>query len=257
MDDKDITRNKARWRGNPPQWLPIRGLSLLFDAPDECLVEDKVTGLRQLRCDTAGIQSGNLYAALYETVTRMETISSLRARGIFCLVPPPAYHVTVLSLFNETNVSRLSTDIQGAAVAGLHGKLGREKEALPELIDYIIGSDLVKQKLSVQYEYDKFSLFSTALVARLRPTPGSLETHTALVNARDTVAQELHQRFGIPLAAHFDPHITIGYFASETHDLPTPLLGQMESECAEISSAVSFDSIGMYTYSDMAHFFRI
>ena len=258
MDNQDIRHQQSRLEGTPPHWVPIRGLTLLLDTPDVCLVADEANGLRRLHCDVSREAKLALFNILYGGVADSEIIRLFAGKQNFCIVPSAAYHVTALGLFSEENVHLLSARVRNAAVACLREQPGCERREFQELIDCIMESGLVTQQFSVEYEYDSFALFSTALVARLRPTLVSLEAHQSLEHARNALSSQLHERFGLPISAKLDPHVTIGYFTSlEERESFSPFLEHIQAVGSGIRSRVSFSSVSLYSYSDVTHFFRV
>lgn len=258
MDNQDISHKQPRWEANPPHWVSTKGLTLLFNAPETCLVRSDAHELSRLHCDVSKEQTLTLFGVLYSGVASLKSIRSFSSKQSFCSVPLDAYHVTALSLYNEEDTHLLSARARNEGVACLRKQPGCEKEEFPKLINCVAESDLVKRRFSVEYEYERFSLLSTALVARLRPTPESLGEHRLLEDAREALSSRLHELFGVPISSEFNPHVTIGYFVSrEAKESFAPFLEQAQVMGDGIRSRVSFSSVGLYTYSDMAHFFRV
>lgn len=258
MDNEHLEHHRSQEEGNPSRLVPIRGLTLLLDAPDSCLVNDEVNELRRLHCDVSRVAELSLFNDLYGGIVGSEATHSFSDKLIFSLIPPAAYHVTVLSLFNDKNVHMLSARVRDAGAACLRERPGCEKREFSELFSCIAESDLIKQHFPVEYEYDSLDLFSTALVARLRPALVSFDAHQSLERAREALSVQLHERFGLPIPAALDPHITIGYFASvKAKESFSPFLEQAQVVGRDIRSMVSFSSVGIYTFSDMANFSKI
>lgn len=223
-----------------PRWAPFPGFSLLFDNPD-------ASGL-------------DLYRRLAAALAELDRDQSLR-RLLLCPLPPASYHTTVWDGINTENLAEVTAALQPEWTAFLQG-LPETLPSPPPSICPVTEAPLMTQPAApIRFRFDRLCLWGDAvLVARLAPADGTSAARlNELCAARADLSSTARQTLGISAGPDYEPHVSLGYFANRT-------LGQQAQasltdwsahfEAHLSGSMITYTSIGLYAFTDMANFFK-
>lgn len=240
-------------RGWPPRWAEFRGFSLLFDNPDQ------PPGAAPLACRVGAHPELALYTALAGWVAELGEQPMLERYGLVA-TPPPSYHVTAWDGINEATLDRLHAPVREAARRWLQAL--PDAGPLPEpLTEALHARRALSGLLPMRFALRELATpGDIGLVARLMPADDESARRLSLFQlARRTVAVRAAARWGHAYTTALDPHVTLGYFIGpDAARAARPLLEEWTRAArAHVAGAtVRFTSIGLYGFTDMAHFHR-
>lgn len=185
-----ITNSKLL--GLEPRWAPFRGVSLVFDPPDDDAF------LRALRAGVA-------------TLSR----DSLLTKHFLRLLPPASYHVTVWDGVNDGKLKEVVPEFRAEWERFLQSI---PTESFPEnLFREVLDSELATcPDWYLRLRCARIENWSdVSLVARLEPTDvGTAKRLIHLQAARDALSERFGRKFGVRPHPDYTPHVTLGYFAN-------------------------------------------
>lgn len=223
-----------------PHWAPFPGFSLLFDNPDAPDLD--------------------LYRRLAAALGELDRDQSLR-RHLLCPLPPASYHTTVWDGINAENLAEVTAALQPEWAAFMQG-LPETLPSPPPSICTVTKAPLMKQPAApIQFRFDRLCLWGDAvLVARLAPADDtSAACLDELCAARADLSGTARQTLGISAGPDYEPHVSLGYFANRTLGRQAQALladWSAHFEARLSGSVITYRSIGLYAFTDMANFFK-
>ena len=178
--------------GLEPRWAPFRGVSLVFDPPDDDAL------LRALRAGVAALSRDSLITEHY-----------LRP------LPPESYHVTVWDGVNDGKLPEVVPEFRAEWERFLQAI---PTESFPDnLFREVQDSELMARldwKLRLRLaRIENWS--DVSLVAHLEPSDdASAESLRRIRIARDALTEAFGNKFGVRPHPDYTPHVTLGYFAN-------------------------------------------
>ena len=178
--------------GLEPRWAPFRGVSLVFDPPDDDAL------LRALRAGVAAMSR-----------------DSLITEHFLRLLPPASYHVTVWDGVNDGKLPEV--------VPAFRAEWERFLQAIPtdafpeNLFREVLASELTTcPDWKLRLRCARIENWSdVSLVAHLEPSDGaSAESLRRIRIARDALSDAFGKKFGVRPHPDYTPHVTLGYFAN-------------------------------------------
>ena len=252
-----LTISNQKVAGFEPRWAGFRGYSLLFDNPGDSLTSSGALFNLDNHVDTDAELC--FYLALSDSITAIGREMLIRSY-LFCPLPPPSYHVTVWDGGNDANV---------AAVVPTHrAELEAQLKQLPSslaqgnaLTDLVLATPLAVHKTEIAFRFDRLVKWgNSVLVAKLTPSDESQAQFEELVALRSSLSAEFAALTGLNSSKQYTPHVSLGYFANQE-------AAQQATPCVESWSALmrervgelclSFRSLSLYGFTDMAHFFKV
>ena len=178
--------------GLEPRWAPFRGVSLVFDPPDDDAL------LRALR---AGVEAMGRDSLITEHYLRP--------------LPPASYHVTVWDGVNDGKLPEV--------VPEFRAEWERFLQVIPteffpdNLFREVQNSELMAHldwKLRLRLaRIENWS--DVSLVAHLEPSDdASAESLRRIRITRDALTEAFGNKFGVRPHPDYTPHVTLGYFAN-------------------------------------------
>jgi len=249
-----ITNNKVA--GFEPRWAPFAGFSVLFDNPGNSLAQ--VGDMLQIACVPHENGPLDLYARLENTLNELDRDLLIRTY-LFCPLPSSSYHVTVWDGINDGNIGAIPQPVRSEWPEFL-AKLPCSIRTPPKSMSVVTLSALMNWASSISFKFAKLSLWGDqVLVARLQPADeASEQILSALSTIRTELSETARREFGL-IARDYTPHVSLGYFANREH-------GQLADARIEhwterfgarlINSTITFSSLDVYGFTDMASFFK-
>jgi len=252
-----ITNQKvAGWM---PIWAKFHGFSLLFDNPGTSFSPLKVRPVfQQIACKRSE-PALDFYHSLSDALQASEQIVSTY---LLCLLPPSSYHVTVCDGLNDGNTSDVAPQCRLNADDFIR--------TLPESLDTLSDFTCDPQGTPLHIDMNAPLTFAFAglrkwgnssLVATLQPANTHAQKELEhIVHARAGLLRAYQERFAL-CTANMDylPHVSLGYFANQEHaELATPQIDRWEEHFRQQTAGktITFSSISLYGFIDMATFFR-
>lgn len=243
-----------------PTWASYRGFSLLFDNPGDGF-SPLGDGLFKLDCSSSVSPELRFYRVL---AGALDTIGRdmLANTYLFCPLPPSSYHITVWDGLNDGNAKDLPADLR----AGLDGFLAGLPDSL--LVDNpftaaVKGSPLaVRTGWSVSFRFASLIKWGNqVLVAHLAPADeDSKRALEHIIADREDLSARFQELCGVTRSRHsYVPHASLGYSANEARaELATPHIAQWSELIGEAmqDTTITFKSIDLYGFTDMATFFK-
>lgn len=241
-----------------PTWAPFPGFSLLFDNPGASLRRSE-SGFPKLYTPVSSDPGLEFYQLLDEFVNEELKRSEIMAYG-FCPLPPFSYHVTVWDGLNQGNLS----EVKHPWYQKVRDFLYRLPDSMlrdDEIINPALFSLLVQKKWMLHFTFKGlFNWENIALVIQIEPgDEDSEDIMQQLVEERWQLSQIYSEKFGAPHPNTYAPHVTIGYFANpDIVRLSPETLARWNDRLKEKLSGkrLSFDTIGLYGFTDMISFYR-
>jgi len=252
-----ITISNQKVGGFEPRWADFRGYSLLFDNPGDCLASSGPLLHLDNKVDTDP-QLG-FYSALNNSIAVIEREMLIRSY-LFCPLPPASYHVTVWDGGNAANVA----DVAPLYRTVLEAQLEQLPSSLAEknaLTDLMLASSLADHRAEITFRFDRLVKWgNSVLVARLMPSEESQIQFQELMALRSSLSAEFAELSGLTQSKRYTPHVSLGYFANEeAAQQATPCVDTWSESVREQvqDQSLSFNSVSLYGFTDMAHFFKI
>ena len=178
--------------GLEPRWAPFRGVSLVFDSPDDDAL------LRALRAGVAALSRDSLITEHY-----------LRP------LPPASYHVTVWDGVNDGKLPEVVPEFRAEWERFLQAI---PTESFPDhLFREVRNSELVAcPDWDLRLRCARIENWSdVSLVAHLEPSDdASAERLRRIRIAREALTEAFGNKFGVRPHPDYTPHVTLGYFAN-------------------------------------------
>jgi len=254
-----FTVSNPKVAGFTPVWAPFRGFSLLFDNPCDGQ-RPLAAGIAELAVTLNDDPQVAFYRTLATTLERLD-LPLLTSTYLFCPLPTASYHVTVWDGGNAGNLKSV-VPARRPELETLLAGLPQSILAPGDLTALPLASSLVTRQLpEIRFRFDALALWGNAvLVARLSPADATSVSHLGrLTDERRRLSANFHAAFGIAPGDRFTPHVSLGYFANPqgallaSHALPT---WNAVFDTAMESLNVSYRSISLYGFTDMATFFK-
>ena len=251
-----ITISNQKIAGFEPRWADFRGYSLLFDNPGDSLMSSgALLNLdNQIETEPALGFYRALNASLLVIGREMLTRSYL-----FCPLPPASYHVTVWDGGNDANVAAVVPPYR----ADMEAQLKHLPPSLAQqnpLTDLVGTSSLAAYKAELTFRFDRLVKWgNSVLVARLMPSEETQAQFQELVALRSLLSAEFAALTGLNPSKQYTPHVSLGYFANqEAAQQATPCVEEWSEKVREHvgNQCLRFCSVGLYGFTDMAHFFK-
>ena len=241
-----------------PCWAEFRGFSLLFDNPTHNL--HRRDGILKLSLRVATARRLLLYKAFADSLQEIRS-DILTNEFMLGLLPPSTYHVTVWNGVNDANVTRSSPDF----LPRLRSMLTRLPDSIAQrnpLFNTIQKSSLVTRTgWSLDFVFDRLDVWrDLVLVARLKPANSpSCAVMDELVKEAGVLSDSIGRMLGMDMSQRLNPHVTIGYYANKSRAQRS--FRELEKWnaifCRKTDlTTVTYNSIGLYAFTDMASFFR-
>lgn len=185
--------------------------------------------------------------------------SLLTTSYLFCPLPFASYHVTVLDGVNVDNISN-TTPIYRHELQTCIANIESALLNMPKCTVFLetAFSKQALQKMSFQFE--GLEIWGhQVLVALLTPTTDSRSAFNTLDTRREKPAKQLLTELQVTSFSPYAPHISLGYFANKEAGLRVRAhLSEWSSKFENTvgNDMVSFDSVSLYGFTDMASFFR-
>jgi hypothetical protein len=240
-----LTITQAKVAGLEPRWAPFAGFSLLFDNPGSA---------------AARSPERTLYAQLDAAIGKIGR-DALSRDFLLCPLPLSSYHVTVWDGINAENLSSVSDPLRAEWAAYLRG-IPQPMCPEPASMKVVRDSALAHgPRMPIKFRFEDLAVWGhQALVARLLPADEASAARLAeLCVAREELNAAALRSLGVCASSRYAPHVTLGYFANEAGgqrcaarlmDLNT----QFQPQLAD--ATITFLSVGVYVFPDMANFFR-
>jgi hypothetical protein len=249
-----ITNNKIA--SLSPFWASFKGFSLLFDNPAPCFRPHN--DLEFIDCSLAPPGTLSLYEKLRDA---LEVVGGplLTTAFLFCPLPFASYHVTMLDGVNMDNVSSTQAlyrkELQ-ACITDIESAIGH----MPQCTAFLEAALRTQRFQELSFYFAGLEIWGhQVLVALLTPTADSgLAFHT-LSTTRGELAEKLLAELNVP-SFPYTPHVSLGYFANrEAGLLARAHLAEWAArfENTVKDARVSFHSVSLYGFTDMARFFRV
>jgi hypothetical protein len=178
----------------------------------------------------------------------------------FCPLPPPSYHVTVLDGLNEANLQQVNMQHR-QAIDDFLKNLPDSFLMNKRFITFIEDSLLIKRKnWNISFKLDRLANWGNqSVVATLLPVDADSANYAIFIKERSILAETFGNEFGINVSTDFYPHLTLGYFANaQLAESFTPKITEwtnaLKDQAAE--QTITFNSVSLYGFMDMATFFR-
>jgi hypothetical protein len=238
-----ITQPKVA--GLEPRWAPFAGFSLLFDNPVS---------------PVARLLEQALYGQLDTLIGQIGRVALARD-FLFCPLPFSSYHVTVWDGINVENIASVSDALRAEWAEYLTG-IPHPVRSAPASMAVVRDSALAHgPSMPIRFRFNDLAVWGhQALVATLLPDDETSAASLAeLCLAREELNTVALQTLGVCPSGSYSPHVTLGYFANEAGgqrcaarlmDLNTQFQPQLAG------ATISFSSIGVYAFPDMADFVR-
>lgn len=242
-----------------PSWAPFAGFSVLFDNPGNAI--QLVDGAQMLHCVAEPGGPLDLYARLDAALGNLGSDAQARNVG-FCPLPPNAYHVTVWDGINVANLALVTPELQqewSAFLQSLPGSLA----APPASLNCVLRSALLTRPQStIHFRFEALRIWGNqVLVAELAAADEiSLRNLSQCASDRSLLAESALHALGESASPEFTPHVSLGYFANqEGGRLAQDRLPQWCSLFQDrlAGASISFDSLTVYGFTDMTHFYRM
>jgi len=254
-----ITLTHKKIAGFEPRWAPFMGFSFLFDNPGQATerIDEfaKISGSCQFGSDL------DLYAQLEATINELDRDLLIRT-FLFCPVPAQSYHVTVWDGVNVENITSIPAAMQAEWATFLQG-VPSSLRTPPPVMDFITSSTLLKELIEpIHFRFGSLAVWGNqALVAQLCPLDEvSGARLTNLINARKALCNLSMQILRVSPSANYSPHVTLGYFANQEYGkLATTHLVEWSTlfDRNLAASVITFSSLDLYVFTDMANFFKL
>jgi hypothetical protein len=254
-----VTNNKVA-SFQPPLWAEFRGFSFLFDNPGNSFRSNE--GVEEIACVSEAEGGPTLYKRLQVAISQIGG-SRLTNEFLFCPLPPSSYHVTVCDGINADNIGMVPEGHRADVAAFLRGLPSSLRHMPVSLRSIISESEMAIRSIGgITFGFHKLTIWGNkVMVARLRPVDAeSTECLGKLKNARVALCKRLREVFGIATSESYSPHVSLGYFAnSESAKPASDLLAPWTQEFGGTvgTTVISFDSVSLYGFTDMATFFRL
>ncbi|HVG42892.1 MAG TPA: hypothetical protein VM888_14875 [Chitinophagaceae bacterium] len=244
--------------GIEPCWAPFHGFSLLFDNPKDGLTP-MASKLRKLNSDIVNNPDLLFYKTIADSVTSIGR-KLLIHTYLFCPLPSPSYHITVLDGLNEGNLQQVNSQHRPAIDDFLNNFPDSFAGQNP-VITFAEDSLLLRKKdWNLSFKLDRLANWgNVSLVATLLPTDPYSSNYSKFIEERRILAVKFRNEFSINVSIDFYPHLTIGYFANESlAESFTPKIDEwtnaLKNQAAE--QRIIFNSISLYGFMDMTTFFK-
>jgi hypothetical protein len=240
------------------QWASYRGVSLLLAGPASQHNPKRAAGSDPGICALHTDPDAPLYDPLRRV---LQVISVERLAQAYALAPVPSHalHVTAFDGINEGNLRDVKPAYRAEARRYLAG-LPRSLHSRPAFARTLRASVLARQGWDLEFAFRDLVIWGeSVLAARLRPTAASQATFTAFCTARRELAASFAHRFGPAVRAPYEPHVTLGYFASPTGARRALRRRPEWSEMARTATkgaTLRFRRVAYYGFTDMATFMR-
>ena len=178
--------------GLEPRWAPFRGVSLVFDPPED----DGFLGA--LRASLATLANDALIVDFY-----------LR------LLPSASFHVTAWDGVNDGKLAEVVPEFRAAWEGFLQARAA--KPFPEELFREVQASELLTcADWDLRLRCARIENWSNvSLVAHLEPADAAAaESLRRLRAARDALSETFGRKFGVRPHPAYEPHVTLGYFAN-------------------------------------------
>lgn len=254
-----ITVTNEKVAGFEPRWARFRGFSLLFDNPGRSLSPGG--GLLRVDCRVGDDPALRLYAALAGALEDAGGGALLNAY-LFCALPPSSYHVTAWDGGNDGNARRVSAPHRAEFEGFLEGLPGSARAGCALTRAAAESALAATPGRPLSFKFEGLVMWGRqVLAARLAPAgAGSTDALERIVRDRAALSAHFRGAFGVAPGDDYAPHVSLGYFANrESAELAAPRLG----EWAELARAraggltVTFGAVGLYAFTDMAHFYKV
>jgi hypothetical protein len=252
-----VTNNKvAGFR--PLLWAGFRGFSFLFDNPGNSFRSKG--DVEEIACVPEAEGELTFYGKLQEAIPKTGG-SRLINEYLFCPLPVASYHVTVCDGINADNLDMVPEEHRADLAAFLRG-LPSSLRQMPISLRSITESELAVCSVGrITFGFKKLTIWGNkVMVARLKPADTeSAECLSELEKTRAVLCERMEKVFGIKMSHGYSPHVSLGYFANlERAELASGQLAQWTEKFNDTMSTVtiSFESLSLYGFTDMATFFR-
>jgi hypothetical protein len=244
--------------GLETQWAPFRGFSLLFDNPDQ-EQKDKKGKFRKLDSNVDGNPNLRFYQRLRNALYELD-MQWLVNETSFCPLPPSTYHITVWDGLNDGNHDQVQPIFQKDLSSFFSHLPGSMKEGEHFLEPVYKSALLGSEGPSITCRFGQIVNWgNTVIVCRPDILPEGSKVYDWITEERKGLSDIYLERFGIPMANNWFPHITLGYFANQPAASQT--MSKIDSWSDQIKErmeglTISYNQIGLYSFTDMATFFR-
>jgi hypothetical protein len=240
------------------QWASYRGVSLLLVGPASQHNPKRAAGSDPGICALHTDPDAPLYDPLRRVLQAISEEALRRAYGL-APVPSHALHVTAFDGINDGNLRDVKPAYRVEARRYLAG-LPRSLHSRPVFARRLRASALARQGWDLEFAFRDLVIWGeSVLAARLVPTDASQATFTAFCTARRELAASFARRFGPAVRASYEPHVTLGYFASPAGARRALRRRPEWSEMARTATqgaTLRFRRVAYYGFTDMATFVR-
>jgi hypothetical protein len=240
------------------QWASYRGVSLLLVGPASQHNPKRAAGSDPGICALHTDPDAPLYDPLRRVLQAISEEALRRAYGL-APVPSHALHVTAFDGINDGNLRDVKPAYRVEARRYLAG-LPRSLHSRPVFARRLRASALARQGWDLEFAFRDLVIWGeSVLAARLVPTDASQATFTAFCTARRELAASFARRFGPAVRASYEPHVTLGYFASPAGARRALRRRPEWSEMARTATqgaTLRFRRVAYYGFTDMATFMR-
>lgn len=252
-----LTISNQKVAGVEPRWADFRGYSLLFDNPGDSLTPSGALLNLDNQVDTD--PELGFYRALNNSIVAIGREMLIRSY-LFCPLPPSSYHVTVWDGGNNANVADVVPIYRPqleAQLKGLPSSLAQENP----LTDTVLKSSLACHDVEIVFHFDRLLKWgNSVLVAALKPSEETKVQLQRLTQLREGLSLEFLDLYALKGSLRYSPHVSLGYFANqESAQQATPCIEEWSTKVREQvgEQRLSFRSLSLYGFTDMAHFFKV
>ena len=218
-----------------PNWAPYRGVSLVFDPPDDD------SFLRALRAGVGALSRDPLIT-----------------KHFLRLLPPASYHVTVWDGVNDGKLPEVVPEFRAEWERFLQAI---PTDSFPEnLFREIQDSELMAVRdWKLRLHFARIENWSDiSLVAHLDPVDeASAAGVEHLRTARDALSKAFGNKFGVRPHPDYVPHLTLGYFANAgLAATSAPAVARWNDALQKQTTGIvlAFRRVHLSAFSDMTSF---
>lgn len=248
-----IELDNEKISGLRAQWAHFCGFSFLFDAPGghhRAVGDIDVLGIRNF--DSPDL---TLYKQLKAVAEQLQPEFQ---KMLFCAMPASTYHVTVFDGINAANQQQLSDKAALAINPWLAG-LPQSTLDLPQALAPLLSSDVAVKSWPIRFQFKRFRYLNhKVIVCDLEAADqASQQNLDLLTSARNDLYDLLEAQTGVAAHTPYEPHVTLGYFAStDGGKAAAPLVPGWEAQVREAltGQTLNVERARLYSFTDMVRF---
>lgn len=250
-----IELDNAKIDGIRAHWARFPGFSFLFDTPNGHHLAGnhlQVLGIRDF-----SHPDFSLYQQMKQVADSLENEFQ---QHLFCAMPPSTYHVTVFDGINAANENQVGR--QQSVIQSWLEELPQSTTDLPDTLQPLLTSELATKNWDISFRFKKFRFVNhKVIVCDLEPADDhSAENLERLRAAREALYQQLEELTAVNALTPYEPHVTLGYFAStmggrSAESLVPEWEKRMRTDLG--SATLRLSRARFYSFTDMVRFYPL